>query len=122
MKVTVTAHQWEHGWELHLNDDPITQVSTLDKAEQQVRDYFDTIDPNTDHTGWEIVIKPNIGSLSTRVQQARAATKAAAEAQEAAARSAREVARELRAAGFSVTDSAAILGVSRGRVSQLVSA
>jgi len=44
----------------------------------------------------------------------------AVEAQLEAALLSRTIARKLRAAGFSVTDTAAIMGVSRGRVSQLV--
>ncbi|MCQ8207093.1 antitoxin HicB, partial [Cutibacterium acnes subsp. acnes] len=44
----------------------------------------------------------------------------AAEATEMAARQSRAAAQHLRAAGYSVSDSAVIMGVSRGRVSQLV--
>lgn len=120
--ITTTAHRWEHGWELWVEGDPVTQVTTLDKAANQVRDYLDTIDPDVDHSEWEIIVTPDLGELGDHVRAAREATAAAAHAQEDAARRAREVARELRDAGLSVTDSAAILGVSRGRVSQLVSA
>lgn len=120
--VTAIAHRWEHGWELWLAGEPATQVSTLDQAPTQVRDYLDTIDPDIDHADWVVTVKAELGELGERVAAARAATAAAARAQEDAAKRAREVARELRAAGLSVTDSAVILGVSRGRVSQLVSA
>lgn len=122
MNITTTAHRWEHGWELWLDGEPATQVTTLDKAPQQIRDYLDTIDPETDHSSWTVSIEPALGDLAGRIHSARCATAAAAAAQEQAAKSAREVARELRAAGLSLTDSAAILGVSRGRVSQLVNA
>lgn len=122
MNITTTAHRWEHGWELWLDGEPATQVTTLDQAAQQVRDYLDTVDPDTDHSDWAVTIEPALGTLWEHVRAAREATAAAAQAQEDAARQAREVARELRAAGLSVTDSAAILGVSRGRVSQLVAA
>lgn len=118
--ITATAHRWDHGWELWLDDEAATQVTTLDKAEAQVRDYLDTIDPDVDHRDWAVTIVPDLGDLSDRVRRARAATAAASEAQAEAAAQAREVARALRAAGLSVTDAAAVLGVSRGRVSQLV--
>jgi DNA-directed RNA polymerase specialized sigma24 family protein len=120
--ITVTAHRWEHGWELWINDEPATQVTTLDQARQQVIDYLDTIGPAIDHSDWMVLVDADLGELSEHVKAARQATADAARAQEDAARRAREVARELREAGLSVTDSAAILGVSRGRVSQLVSA
>lgn len=120
MNTTVTAQQWEHGWELSLDGEVITQVSTLDKAEQQVRDYLDTVDPDTDHRDWVVAVEPRLGELWARVNAARHSTLRAQEFQEEAARDSRAVARELREAGISVTDSAAILGVSRGRVSQLV--
>ena len=119
-RINVTARRWEHGWELLFGEDDATQVRTLDKAVQQVRDYLDTLDPETDHSDWEIAVTADLGSLSDRVKAAREATLAAARAQEEAAAQAREVARALRAEGLSVTDSAAVLGVSRGRVSQLV--
>lgn len=63
---------------------------------------------------------PEIGALADEVAQAREATRAAAEATEMAARQSRAAAQHLRAAGYSVSDSAVIMGVSRGRVSQLV--
>ncbi len=119
--ITVTARRWERGWELWIDDDHVTQSTTLADAEQQVRDYLDTDDPDVDHADWAIRVVPELGSLGDDVAAARAATDEAAAAVQDAARRSREVARRLRGAGFSVTDSAAILGVSRGRVSQLVS-
>lgn len=119
MNITVSASKWEHGWELSIEDEVVTQVSTLDKAEQQVRDYLDTIDPSVDHSDWAIEVIAQLGKLTDRVSAARGATIHAQQAQEKAAKESRSVARELRAAGISVTDAAAILGVSRGRVSQL---
>jgi hypothetical protein len=120
MDITVTAHRWEHGWELWVDGEPATQVTTLDKAEQQVRDYLDTIDPDVDHGGWTVTVVPEIGDLGSEVTAAREATAKAAVASRDAAAQSRAAARHLRAAGISVTDAAAILGVSRGRVSQLV--
>ncbi len=122
MKITTTAHRWDHGWELWLDGEAATQVATLDKAAAQVRDYLDTIDPDTDHSNWEVTIEPAIGNLTAAVRDARTATVHASEVTVEAAAKSRAVARQLRDAGISVTDSAAILGVSRGRVSQLVKA
>ncbi len=120
MNITATAHKWVQGWELYLDGEPATQVATLDKAEQQIRDYLDTVDPGTDHSDWNVTIVPEIGALYEEVTAARQATEEATTASVRAAAQARAAARHLREAGFSVTDSAAILRVSRGRVSQLV--
>lgn len=62
--IAITAHRWLGGWELRRDGDPITQVRTLDKARRQVIDYYDTVEPGTDHSGWEIVITPESGSLA----------------------------------------------------------
>ncbi len=121
MDITATARKWEHGWELWLDGEAATQITTLDKAEQQVRDYLDTEEPDVDHSAWNIIVVPDIGPLGDEVAAARIATENAIAASAAAASESRRVVRHLREAGFSVTDSAAILGVSRGRVSQLVS-
>lgn len=118
-EVTVTAKRWSGGWELWSGGDCWTQVATLAKARQQVIDYLDTVEESVDHSAWDVRILPEIGELGGEVEAARAATRAAAEATENAARQSREVARRLRRAGYSVSDAAAILGVSRGRVSQL---
>lgn len=120
MKITVTATRWARGWELTIGTDQHTQVVTLDRAVQQIRDYLDSTDPAVDHSGWDIDIAiPELGDIATKVTQAQQATEAAAAATRQAARQSREAVRQLRDAGYSVTDSAAILGVSRGRVSQL---
>ncbi len=118
--IDVTATRWDGGWELAIDGDPVTQVRTLDRAEQQVRDYLDTLNPAVDHSDVSVNLVPNLGDgVSVHVKEAREATAAAQEHQLAAARQARTVVRELRAHGVSVTDTAALLGVSRGRISQL---
>lgn len=118
--IDVTATRWDGGWELAIDDDPMTQVRTLDRAEQQVRDYLDTIEPEIDHSDVRVNLVPDLGAgVSMLVKEAREATAAAQERQLAAARQARTVVRELRSRGVSVTDAAALLGVSRGRISQL---
>ena len=47
--LTITARRWRGGWELWHEDDCWTQVATLAKTEQQVRDYLDTIDEDHPH-------------------------------------------------------------------------
>lgn len=120
--VFVTATRWKLGWELELDSGGVTQVRTLATAAQQVRDYLDTVEPDVDHTGWSITIIPEIGPALDAVKQARAATDAAQVATKQAARQTREAVRGLREQGLSVADTAAIMGLSRGRVSQLMAA
>lgn len=122
--IDVTATRWEGGWELAIGGDPVTQVRTLDRAAQQVRDYLDTAEPDVDHSDVDVRLRADFGDvladLGERIQQTRAATIEAQQRQVEAARQTRIVVRELRDAHVSVADAAALLGVSRGRVSQLV--
>lgn len=120
--ITATAVRWERGWEVRIDGETATQVASLDRAEQQIRDYLDTVDPHTDHGDWTVVVLPEIGGLGDEVAAARSATAHAASAAVEAAQQSRTIARRLRAAGYSVADTAVILGVSRGRVSQLANA
>lgn len=69
-KITATAHKWQGGWELHLNGEPATQVTTLDKAVQQIRDYLDTTEPEIDHSDWQVLIAPELGELGVRIKEA----------------------------------------------------
>ncbi|MGK2310309.1 antitoxin HicB [Cutibacterium sp. V947] len=117
-QLTVHAIRWSGGWELHLDDDNCTQVRTLDQADRQVRDYLDTLDEATSHDDWDITIIPEIGGYD-QAMAARAQTRAAIEAQAAAAVASREAVRTLRAQGLTMAECASILGVTRGRVAQL---
>lgn len=117
--ITVSAQRWKLGWDLVISPDESTQVRTLDKAQQQVRDYLDTTYPDISHDDWTIDIVPDLGSVLDDIRQAQAASQAAAAAQSEAARQMRLAVRKLRSDGLSTTDVAAILGVSRGRVTQL---
>jgi hypothetical protein len=115
----VIAWHWDHGWELHISGVGVTQSRTLDGAEAMVRDYL-RLD---DHPGWDtadVVIAVDLGGLEAQAADSRRATEAAAASQFEAGAEARRVAKELRAKGLSVSDMATVLGVSRGRVSQLV--
>jgi hypothetical protein len=114
----VTAKRWKHGWELHIDGVGVTQSRTLDTAEQMVRDYIETLtDKNV--SGDKVVITPDLGELDRKVRTVRELLAAADRQQQEARNSYRALAADLRAAGLSVSDTAAILGVSRGRVSQL---
>ena len=50
------AMRWEDGWELHVEGVGATQVSSLDAAERQVRDYIETA-MGVDTAGAEIAIE-----------------------------------------------------------------
>ena len=115
---TVRAKHWKRGWELHIDEIGVTQVRTLATADQQVRDYLESL-LEIDATDVTIDVVPELGDLTARAAAAREATEAAAIAQREAAAQARTVVTELRKAGLSVADVAAVLGVSRGRISQL---
>ena len=115
----VRAKRWEHGWELHIDGIGVTQSRTLDTAERMVRDYIESLTGNNT-TGDQVEIRPDLGGLENKAASVREwVERIQRETQESAAAS-RALARDLRAAGLSVSDTAAILGVSRGRVSQLV--
>jgi DNA-directed RNA polymerase specialized sigma subunit len=116
----VRAKRWAHGWELHIDGVGVTQSRNLDGAERMVRDYIESL-TDKDTSGDEVTIKPEVGGgLDEATQAARESSAAADRAvREAAARS-RKVARDLKEAGLSGRDIAAILRVSAQRVSQLL--
>lgn len=118
MTYTVSARRWRGGWELDIAGEGVTQVRTLDKAVAQVRDYLSTLH-DADFSAAEVEVVPDLDGYEAAVVEARERSARAAAEQVAAAQSLREVTAELRGRGLSVTDVAEILGVSRGRVSQL---
>ncbi len=116
----VRAKRWVHGWELHIDGVGVTQSRNLDGAERMVRDYIESL-TDRDTSGDEVVIKPEVGGgLDEATQAAREAVAAADRAVREAAAQSRKVARELKEAGLSGRDIAAILRVSAQRVSQLL--
>ena len=121
--VAITATQRVDGWELAITGEgePFATVRTLDKARQAVIDHLDTATPDADHSATATTIVPADATLAQQVREVRDATTAAAAAQEAAARSTRDLVAALDQQGFKSADIAGILGVSRGRVSQLLS-
>jgi len=116
----VRAVKWSEGWELHVEGEGVTQTRTLDKAVDQVRSYLETLHGGS-FSEADISVTADLGPLTEEVSAARQAVRDAAAAQEAAAKKSRAIAGKLRREGLSVTDAAVVLGVSRGRVSQLVS-
>lgn len=118
--VKVIAKAWEHGWELHVDGVGVTQVRTLAGAAQQAADLIETmtdtiIDP--DELEFQIALPDG---LAERAKAARRLVRDAEEINAKAAAESREVAKALREdAGLSVTDAAVVMGVSRGRISQL---
>lgn len=114
----VRAVRWARGWELYVEDLGVTQSRSLAGAEQQVRDYLASwYDTDADHV--KVVVHPEVDGLEAQAAEAGERTRAAAEESRAAAVHARNVVRRLRDAGVSVDDTATIMGVSKGRVSQL---
>jgi hypothetical protein len=115
----VRAKRWAHGWELHIDGVGVTQSRTLDGAEQMVRDYVETL-TDRDISDATVVIEPDLGGLEAKAADVRQQIEHAQRENRQAAAASRALASELRAAGLSVSDTAAVMGVSRGRVSQLV--
>lgn len=116
----VIAKAWEHGWELHVEGVGVTQVRTLAGAAQQAADLIETMtDTVMDPDELEFQIALPDG-LAERAKAARRLLRDAEEINAKAAAESREVAKALREdAGLSVTDAAVVMGVSRGRISQL---
>lgn len=118
--INVTATRWSGGWELEISENKHTQVSSLAKAKQQVIDYLDTMYENEDHSNWEINILPRLEpTVEKQLADAKASTAAAAKAQEKAALQARRAVKAVLSTGITMTDCAAIMGVTKGRISQL---
>jgi hypothetical protein len=116
---TVTAKRWKGGWELHIDGEGVTQSRTLAVAEQAVRDYIATLH-DLDEVTDDITIVPELDQATkAKIRKVRERQREVERVQREVAADARRVVRELRSRGLSVTDVAAVLDVSRGRVSQL---
>lgn len=119
----VTAKRWAKGWELHITDVGVTQVRTLNDAEDMARDYIGSLldIPDADIPAIDVEITPELpAELAARVTAAKTAVRSAEENRKAAAVFQRDVARELKDAGLTQGETAVILGVSPQRVSQLL--
>lgn len=116
---TVRALHWEGGWELHVEGVGVTQARSLTVADRQVRDYLETL-LDIDASTVEVVIFGEIDTALRRdLDEAVAARKKAEAMQAAAATSMREIVSKFGERGFSGADTAVLLGVTKGRVSQL---
>lgn len=116
----VTAKHWKRGWELHIDGVGVTQCRSLGEAETMVRDYVESL-TGANTGGAVVVITPEVGGgLDEQAGAAREAVAAADRATREAAAKSRKAARDLREAGLSGRDIAAILRVSAQRVSQLL--
>lgn len=116
----VKARRWKHGWELHIAGIGVTQSRSLPEAETMVRDYIESL-TGVDASSGQVVVTPEVGDgLDQEAREAREAVAAADRATRAAAVRSKKVARDLKQAGLSGRDIAAILKVSAQRVSQLL--
>jgi hypothetical protein len=118
MSYYVTATRWAHGWELHIDGVGVTQSNTLADAEGMVRDYLE-LDARADADTAEIVVTPDLGGVEAMAREAHRRTVEAQQAQRDAAKLSRDAVLALRALGLTVADTAVIMGVTKGRISQL---
>lgn len=118
MTYVARAKKWKGGWELHVHGVGVTQVRVLRDAAQQVADLIETFTGETVDP-LDVDVIPELGNLTAEIRRARQLTRESERLQLEAAAESRRVVRALKDAGLSVTDSAEILGISRGRVSQL---
>lgn len=97
----------------------MTDCATLNQLEEKAWDFVRAL---TEDKDVYVVSAPDIGDdeLMMRVIRAWAAMRDAKTAEAEAAKRTREVVKELRDRGLSVTDIAFLTHVSRGRVSQLL--
>ncbi len=118
-RYAVTARRWEHGWELYDGEEILTQSATLADAAGEVRDYL-----ATEHGGepdeYEVSVLADLGGVELEVVEAAKRVAAAQAESIAAAGEWCHLASVLRRqCGLSVRDTAAVMGISPGRVSQL---
>lgn len=119
MKVTATATRSGGWWALAVADVPgvFTQSRRLDQAPATVADAV-ALMLDLDPADVEVEVVPDFAEAEL-VQQAQVARAQAEEADERAAVLTRAAVRSLVAAGYTVRDVGAVLGISPQRVSQL---
>jgi predicted XRE-type DNA-binding protein len=121
MTYKVTAKRWGLGWELHIEGLGVTQSRTLLSAKDMAREYIALELDLASTDDIDVQITPELdGNLATEVEAARHAVRQAEEVQRDAAAYSRQVARHLKDSGLKGADIAAILEVSKQRVSQLL--
>lgn len=115
---TVEARRWAKGWELHIDGVGVTQTRTLANAEQDARDYIASL-LEVDEAGVSVHVNVDLGEIGERITTLHETQRRIDEERAAAKREAQSIVNDLRKRSFSVSDIAAALGVTRGRVSQL---
>lgn len=122
MEILVHAAREGHGWGLTLAGEQaaFAHVRTLDKAREQTIVHLGTSDVDAGRADWVVSVLPEDESDAERVRAVREGTVAAARMQEAAARGVRELVAALDRKQYKSADIAGLLGISRGRVSQLL--
>ena len=121
MDVEVRAVREGRWWVLHIDGGGTTQARTLTQVESMVADYLSLtrdVPPDTVHVTITD-IDPGPG-LADALTAARAAQADAVRAQEKAAARVRALARTMLERGLSGAEIAIVLGVSKQRVSQLI--
>ena len=118
----VVAKRWRRGWELHITGIGVTQTRSLTDAEEMARDYIAS-DLDVPEDSFQVRVVPEVGNgIDRKIKQTHQDIRAAAQAQSAAAESSRALVTELKALGLSGRDTAAVLGITPQRVSQLAKA
>lgn len=118
---TYTAHakRWDRGWEIHVDSVGVTQVRSLDRAIESACDLVEIMTGKV-ITPKQVILEIHPKSMNERVRRAREKTRRAQQAQVQAAQFTREVVSELRNEGLSPADIAGLMGITRGRVTQLL--
>lgn len=114
------AKRWDRGWEIHVDNVGVTQVRSLDRAAEFACELVEIMTGKAIDLE-QIVLHVSPESINAKVRRAREKTRHAQEAQMQAAQFTREVVAELRGQGLSPADIAGLMGISRGRVTQLLS-
>lgn len=118
-RYAVTARRWEHGWELYDGEEILTQSATLADAAAQVADYLAT-EQAGEPEDYEVTVTADLGGLEAQVAEATQRVAHAQAESVAAGERWRELAALLRQVHrLSVRDTAFVMGISPGRVSQL---
>jgi hypothetical protein len=119
-RYNVIAKRWKHGWELHIEGLGVTQSKTLATADAMVRDYIESLTDCAVPSDAVITITPDLGAIGEQVTNMNDLYALADRSEHEASRTKQKIVFDLRTLGYSVTDMAVILGVSRARVSQLL--
>lgn len=119
-KYVAHARRWARGWEIHVDNIGVTQVRSLDRAAEYACELVEIMTGRSiSPSDIDVLIHPR--SMNEKVRRAREKTRKAHEAQVEAARFTRDVVAELREEGLTPADIAGLMGISRGRVTQLLS-